>query len=94
MNPTITNMMEEGQTIQEEERDLIIKLGREFVQTIKTFANQNKLGSIKAKIVIAALDYVIKLYKNRLAAVGEDFLMLEKIVKERGLGHDEPYSKK
>lgn len=76
--------------IGEDERKMILELGRDIMSTIRAFQVKKKTF-IATPVIFGATDYVIKLYKRRLEAIGNDFFFLEKTVKDSGIEIAEPY---
>ena len=75
----------------DKKRQQMLELGRRFMREISAF-HANEKENFTTDVVFGAIDYVVKLYKQRLNAVGEDFFLLEKTVREAKLTIHEPYN--
>lgn len=95
MNPVVPeNMLDEMDlTVGEKEREQMIALGRKFEIVIDEFGQFKKEG-VSTKVILGAVNYVVQLYKSRLAVMGDNYLRLKQIIKDRGLEGEvhEPYN--
>ena len=76
---------EEDRIKQDKEMGQIVELGRIFEKAIDNF------GGVNAKVVLGACDYIIKIYKERMAAIAENYGTLKRVVEQEGIKIREPY---
>ncbi len=69
-------------------------LGKDLVNAIHDFAI-NKQGDLSYLVVVGACDYVIKLHRARVAALGakytESYIKMEMVAETEKLAVEEPY---
>lgn len=81
---------EEQNVKQDREQNQIVDLGRIFEMQIDKFIEATG-GDVSGKIVLGACDYIIKTYKERMSAMGENYGRLKRVVDQEGIKIREPY---
>jgi hypothetical protein len=95
MNPTTIEIPnKQAQAVldpkQQETRELMVGLGRAFMQTIEVFF-QEKNKPAELFIIMGALDYIIRAHKERRNVLSNDFLLLKKLVEQAEVKVHEPF---